>query len=407
MKNILLLVPTETYRAEAFITGAAALGVSLTIASERRQAMAASMGRRTLVVSMQNPEVGLKQIEQAADNMQFDAIISVDDGGLATAALASKKLGLKYISTNSAQMSNNKIAMRKRLEQTEISKPWFLVHKPTNKISITTGAIPSFPIIVKPASLSGSIGVMRIDAPEDVESALALCESIQMDHGCGGDTQTLIEQYISGVECAVEAMVFNDQLKILAIFDKPRPLEGPYFAETIYVAPSERDREIQNKLQSTLEEARKALEIKTGPIHAEFRITSDREVYLIELAARSIGGMCSNAIPLSGGRSLEELIIAEALGMEIPEFAIENQASGVFMMPVPAKGVLRSISGVEEAKSTRWITNVTLSMMINSEVSPIPYDARYVGFIFAKAPTSRAVVEALEEAFKKIEIEIS
>lgn len=407
MKNILLLLPTETYRAEAFIKGANSLGVSLTIASQQRQAMAASMRHRTLVVSMQNPELGLKQIEQAANNIQFDAIISVDDGGLATAALASEKLGLRHIPTGSANMSNNKIAMRRRLAQSGVNQPWFLAQQATNGSAIATNSIPSFPIIVKPASLSGSIGVIRVDTPEEVMSAIDLCTSIQMDHGCEGDAQILIEQYIPGAECAVEAIVFHGQLKILAIFDKPHPLEGPYFAETIYVSPSGYDGEIQKRLESDLDKARKALEIKTGPIHAEFRITDDGKIYLIELAARSIGGMCSNAIPLSAGRKLEELIIAEALGIEIPQFAIENQASGVFMMPVPAKGVLKAISGVDEARSTRWITNVTLSIAINSEVSPIPYDARYFGFIFAKAPTPKTVVQALEEAFKKIKIEIS
>ena len=407
MKNVLLLVPTETYRAQAFIDAANNLGLSLTIASECPLPMAQRMGERAIVASLQHPEVGAEQIESAGRTRKFDAIVSVDDSGLRTAAIASEKLGLKHISTSTTEMSQNKIAMRRKLSSAMISQPKFQICEYGEDIAEKLSAIGKFPVIVKPATLSGSIGVIRANSETEVLAAIPLARKIQAMHSCEIDFPILIEEYIDGEEYAVEAIVISGKLQVLAIFDKPQPLVGPYFAETIYVTPTSLPRQITEDLFTVLDAARKGLGIVTGPIHAEFRITAGRKIYFIELAARSIGGACSKAVPLAGGRTIEEIILAEAVSIPPPEVTFENQASGVYMIPAQKRGRLDGITGVAAARAVKWVTGIELAFTAGMEVMPIPYDAKYIGFIFSKAPTAKIAARALEEAINKLEIRIT
>ncbi len=407
MKNVLLLVPTETYRAQAFISAASHLGVSLTIASQEPFPMAHRMGDRAIVVSLDHPQEGLSQIKLANETSHFDAIVSIDDAGLKTAALASQELGLKHISTSTTDLAQNKIAMRQRLMECNVAQPIFQTYREGERLEEKLSTIGRFPLVIKPATLSGSIGVIRANSAQEVREAVPIVRAIQASHGCASEYPLLIEEYIHGTEYAVEAIVIGGELRILTIFDKPQPLHGPFFAETIYVTPTSLTKETADRLFEVLDSTRTALEIKTGPIHAEFRITGSGEIYFVELAARSIGGTCSKAVPLSGGTSIEEVILAEALGLHAPDLSFENQASGVYMIPVPRKGRLKEINGIDRAKAVRWVTGVDMTYSADTDVLPIPYDAKYLGFVFAKAPSARAVVRSLEEAVNRLEIEIS
>lgn len=407
MKNVLLLVPTETYRAQAFISGATHLGVSLTIASQEPLPMSHRMGDRAIVVSLDHPQTSLSQIELANETKHFDAIVSIDDAGLKTAALASQELGLKHISTLTTDLAQNKIAMRQRLSDSRVAQPIFQTYREGERLEEKLSAIGKFPVVIKPATLSGSIGVMRANSAQEVREAVPIVRAIQASHGCASEFPLLIEEYIDGTEYAVEAIVIGGELRILTIFDKPQPLLGPFFAETIYVTPTSLPKDAADQLFEVLNRARTALEIATGPIHAEFRITDTGEIYFVELAARSIGGTCSKAVPLSGGTSIEELILAEALGIDAPDLSFENQASGVYMVPVPRKGRLKEIRGIDRARAVKWVTGVDMTYTADTDVLPIPYDAKYLGFIFAKAPTARTVVRSLEEAVRRLEMEIS
>lgn len=407
MKNVLLLVPKESYRAQAFIKGASHLGISLTIASQDSLPMAYKMRGKAIVVSIEEPLTAVKQIRQASANSRFDAVVSIDDAGLKAAALASQELGLKHISASTTDLAQNKIAMRNRLSLANVNQPRFETFRDGESFDDKVAQVGKFPIVLKPATLSGSIGVIRANSPQEALTAIPVVRSIQTSHGCTKEFPILIEEYIDGTEHAVEAIVMSGELRILSIFDKPKPLKGPYFAETIYVTPTSLASEMKDELYDVLNEARISLGIATGPIHAEFRITTDNKIYFIEMAARSIGGTCSKAVPLAGETTIEELILAEALGIAVPEISFENQASGVFMMPVPKMGKLRTIRGADDARAVKWITGVDLTYSANMEVRPIPYDAKYLGFIFAKAPSPRLVTRALEEAFGKLEMDIS
>ena len=406
MKNVLLLVPTETYRAQAFVDAAARLDIAVTIASEDLLPMAHRMDGRAIVVSLENPDIGASQIQEAHKARPFDAVVSIDDTGLRTAALASEKLGLKHISTSTTDLAQNKIAMRKRLSGATVLQPKFQTYDDSESLEEKLSLVGTMPVVIKPATLSGSIGVMRANSLAEVREKIPLVRSIQALHGCDSSQPLLIEEYVNGNEHAVEAIVIAGQLQLLAIFDKPQPLLGPFFAETIYVTPTSLPHKSIDALFAALDTARIELGITTGPIHAEFRIADSGDIYFIELAARSIGGTCSKAVPLSAGRSIEELILAEAAGISPPELSFENQASGVYMIPVPRKGTLKLIAGIDEARAVKWVTGVDMTYSENTEVFPIPYDAKYLGFVFAKAPTTKAVVRALEEAVQKLKMEI-
>lgn len=407
MKNVLLLLPTETYRAEAFVQAANKLDLRLVVASQKRQAMSNQMKNRTLVVSMSDPALGANQIEAASKLSPIDAIVSVDDGGLKTASVASARLGLKHVSSSSVVLAQNKIAMRQALAKASLRQPRSAILHSGDQVDEIVSHLGGFPVVTKPASLSGSIGVIRANSQDQLSLAIQTTREIQQIHGCPTDADIIIEEYIPGEEYAIDAVISNDKMVVTTIFEKPQPLVGPYFAETIYVTPTQLGPQQSRYALDCVDQARKALGIDTGPIHCEIRIDPSNTIYIIEIAARSIGGRCSKAIPLRNQLTLEEIILMEATGMKMPEIALENQASGVFMIPVPRAGVIRTINGIEAAKRVPWITDVDISVTINTEVAPIPYDSKYIGFIFAKAPTSKLVTTALEKAHKLIELEIS
>lgn len=407
MKNVLLLIPTQTYRAQDFIRGAQALGVNLIVASQKQQAMHRQMKQRTMVVNMDSPEIGASQIIEAAKQTSIDAIVSVDDKGLKTAALACQELGLRHISLESAGFVQDKISMRQKLRTVEITQPLMTTYLPGENLSEKVSEIGGFPVVSKPATLSGSIGVIRANSHLELAAAVESTLAIQINHGCSPQSPIIIEQYLPGAEYAVDAIISNDSLKLLAFFEKPTPLVGPFFAESIYITPAQLDHRTQHTALEMIDRARRGLEIKTGPIHAEIRIDDLGRIYLIEIAGRSIGGRCSRAIPFKGDVNLEELILAEALEIELPHYSLENQASGVFMMPVPKAGNLKSIAGLDAARKVPWIVSIDIAATIGADVLPIPYDCQYLGFIFAKAPSAKVAQNALEQAHKLIELEIS
>lgn len=406
MKNVLLFVPTESYRARSFIEAAKKIGVKVTVASQRKQALSSRIGDGALVVALDDPRKALAQVLEASKTTRFDAIVSVDDLGLASAALVASTLGLKHVSAASARLTQNKFAMRTSLTSSCLRQPQFMLYQDQSPDLDKLESV-DFPLVVKPVGLAGSVGVVRVDRPSDLDSAIKLTSAIQVNHGCDRDSPVLLEQYIDGAEYAVEGVVIDEVMHVMAIFSKPHPLVGPYFGETIYVTPPGFDSQTRRNVIDTVETARVHLGIDTGPIHAEVRVTPEGDVYLIEIAARSIGGMCSKAVPLAGDVTLEELILSEALGAKGVSTQLEKQASGVYMMPVTNQGRICSIRGVASAKKIRWITNVEIIITLDSEVRPIPFESRYLGFIFAKAPSTNEVVRALENSYAEIEMEIN
>jgi biotin carboxylase len=254
--------------------------------------------------------------------------------------------------------------------------------------------------VVKPLSRSGSQGVIRADTPVEAEAAAARIRAMLGDPGA----ELLFEQFVPGDEVAVEGLLDAGRLEVLAVFDKPDPLDGPYFEETIYVTPSRKPAEVLDEVHRLTAQAAVALGLTEGPVHAELRIGSD--VKVLELAARSIGGLCSRSLRFGLGVSLEEVILRHALGMPLDHLRREDFASGVMMLPIPRAGVLREVRGQDAARAVPGVAGLEISIARGRRVQPLPEGDRYLGFLFAKADSPERVEEALREAHALLEVEI-
>ena len=251
---------------------------------------------------------------------------------------------------------------------------------------------------------------MRADTEAELIAAIARLDRIvSSPHVArrGGHLarEALIEEFIPGFEVAVEGLVTDGRFRALAIFDKPDPLDGPFFEETIYVTPSRLSLEVQRQIIETTAAATRAMGITKGPVHAELRV-NDHGPWVIEVAARAIGGLCSRALRFGGGVSLEEVLIRHALGEDVSRIEREAQASGVMMIPVPCPGILREVKGVDQAKAVPDVEDVIISAHITQEIQPPPEGASYLGFIFSRAATAEKAEAALREAHGRIEFVI-
>ncbi|MGH9353381.1 MAG: ATP-grasp domain-containing protein, partial [Terriglobia bacterium] len=273
-----------------------------------------------------------------------------------------------------------------------------------------------FPCVLKPLSLSGSRGVIRANNAEEFVRnfkrirALLRSPDVQvMREETTGHIQ--VEGYIKGKEIAVEGFVDRGAMTLLAIFDKPDPLEGPYFEETIYVTPSRLPDETQKLAAQTVSLAIKALGLFHGPFHAELRVNS-KGVWPLEVAARSIGGLCARALrfdapALGGGIPLEKLVIALALGLDVQPVRRENRAAGVMMIPIEKGGVYQGVEGLEEARALPGVEDVVITAKPSLRLIPFPEGCSYPGFIFARGPTPEFVEGALRQAHRKLRFVIT
>ncbi|MGH2579880.1 MAG: ATP-grasp domain-containing protein, partial [Actinomycetota bacterium] len=289
MARLLLLLPTSTYRAGDFLQAARALGAEVVVASERRQALAGVMGHRALTVNCKNPDEAADSIARLAARKPLDAVVAVDDEGVLVAALAGQRLGLAHNPPDAAARSRDKAAMRRALEDAGVPQPEFRMAGPDADVAGLAAEV-GLPCVVKPVSLSGSRGVIRADDREAAVVAAKRVRAILADAGEDPEAPLLVERYIPGDEVAVEGLLRGGTLEPLAVFDKPDPLEGPYFEETIYVTPSRLPPETLGAIVRMTADAAAALELVEGPIHAELRTDGGR-AWVLELAARSIGGL--------------------------------------------------------------------------------------------------------------------
>jgi biotin carboxylase len=389
---VLLLLPTATYRAEDFLAAAEAVGAEVVVASERRQALGGAMGDRALRVDLRRPERAAEAVVELAERVGLDAVVAVDDGGVATAALAGERLGLPHNPPAAAAATRDKVAMRRGFDAAGIPQPEFRVLRPGDD----AGAV-DLPAVLKPVALSASRGVIRADDPAAARAAEARIRAILADAGEDPEGPILAETYAPGAEVAVEALLRGGELEVLAVFDKPDPLEGPYFEETIYVTPSRLAPERLRRLEQTAAAAAAALGLREGPVHAELRVAGDR-IRMLELAARSIGGLCSRALRFGAGISLEEVILRHALGLPLGDHAREQAASGVMMLPIRRAGTLREVRGLDAARAVPGVSDVRITIAPGRPVVPLPEGDRYLGFAFARGGTPAQVEAALRAA---------
>lgn len=401
MPRILLLLPTATYRASDFVAAADRLAVEVVVGSEHRQALAEAMGDRAVVVPLADPEAAVEAIAALHGRSPLDAVLAVDDQGVVIAAMAAERLGLRHSRPDAVASTRDKAAMRQRLGAGAIPQPPYRVVLPGARV-VTAAAEIGYPCVVKPVSRSASQGVIRVDDAGQAEAAQTRVRAI-----IGNDGEPLlVEGYVPGAEVAVEGLLQGGELGVLAVFDKPDPMDGPFFEETIYVTPSRRPPSVLVGVEAMVAGAAEALGLREGPVHAELRVGTAGRLTMLEVAGRSIGGLCGRSLRFGSGASLEEIIIRHALGMGIDGLAREDMASGVMMLPIKAGGVLDEVTGHERARAVDGIVGVEISIPPGRPVVPLPEGDRYLGFVFARARTPDQVIEALRRAEARIEVHL-
>jgi biotin carboxylase len=403
--RLLLILPSATYRAPDFMAAAGELGVAVTVASDRRAAMSAAMGERALTLRLSDPVRAAEQIAHRARDTPFAAIVGVDDQGVMAAAMGAERLGLPHNPPDAVARTRDKAAMRQALAAHGVPQPRFALLA-GDADAATVARKVGLPCVIKPLSLSGSRGVIRADDAEQARSAAKRIRGILAAAREPAGAPLLVESYLPGVEVAVEGLLRAGRLEVLALFDKPDPLEGPYFEETLYVTPSRLPAPVQAEIEAVTAQAAAALGLREGPIHAELRVDGDR-VSILELAARSIGGLCSRALRFGAGVSLEEVILRHALGLGLGDVARESAASGVMMIPIPRAGVLGAVDGLEDARAVPGIGGLEITIARGRPVVPLPDGDRYLGFMFARADSADAVERSLRAAHDRLRIEIT
>ena len=404
--RLLLLLPTATYRTAAFVEAARRLGVDLTVASERPSTFQDANPRGLLTLDLSDPARAAREARAFAQEHPLQGVVGVDDDTAVVAAAIAATLGLRGNGVAAARAARDKHEQRTLLAAAGVPVPRFTrfgVDDDPRRLATRV----SYPCVLKPLRLAASRGVIRADTPEEFVAAFERVKRI-LDPV---SRSILVEDFVPGREYALEGLLVAGELHMLALFDKPDPLDGPYFEETIYVTPSRLPADGQRAVAACAARAAAALGLREGPVHAELRVNASGP-WLIELAARPIGGRCSGALRFEiretgKGKgetlSLEEIIIRHALGMDLPALKREARASGVMMIPVPGAGVLREVRGVDAARRVPLVEEVVITAHPGQELVPWPEGARYPGFIFARSGTPDAVEAALRAAHQRLQ----
>ena len=410
MTRVLLLIPTASYRAPDFMEAAAKLGLDVVVASDIHQPLADMYPGRWLSLPYHDPERGAAAVARYADRFPLDAVVAVDDPGTLLAARASEELRLRSNTAEAVLGTRDKAILRQRLDEGGIPSPRWRVLRFDQDLQ-TAAADLDYPLVVKPLALNGSRGVIRADDPASFPRAAGRLQRLlalpHIREECpDAADRFLVESFIPGEEVAVEGLLRDGRLFPLAIFDKPYPLDGPYFEETIYVTPSRLPEDRQQHVTAAVAGAAAALGLTDGPVHAELRV-NDRGVWPLDVAARTIGGKCARTLSFGSGMSLEEIVLRHAADQPIATLNRETAAAGVMMMPIPAKGRLRAIHGLEAARNTPNIVEIELEARPGDDLIPLPEGANYPGFIFAKAETPAQAEQSLRQAWKEITFDVS
>jgi len=403
--RLLLLMPTTTYKADDFLEAASRLGVEVLVGTDRPQALAKEAPGRTLDLDLSRPERGVADIVAFAADRPISAVVGTDDETVTVAAMAAEALGLRHNTVESTRAARDKFLTRQLLAAAGMRTPSFRLVSIEDEPSEVARDL-SYPCVLKTRFLSASRGVMRADDPASFVAAFArvaaiLREPDVVERGGEAARHVLVERYLPGVEVALEGLLDRGELRVLALFDKPDPLVGPVFEETIYVTPSRLPRSVQSAIARETSEGCRALGLREGPVHAELRVEKG-EPSILEVAARTIGGLCSRTLRFGAGVSLEELILRHALGMDTSSLAREGGAAGVMMIPIPRAGVLREVQGAEAARAVDGIEDVRILVPLGDRIVPLPEGHRYLGFVFARGERSEIVESALREAHARM-----
>lgn len=403
-RRVLLLTTPTSYRTAAFLTAAERLGIEVLLVEDTPEPLRQLWGQR-YGVDFSRPERAVEALAELVQSCPVRAVVPVDDAGTILAAALSRRLGLPSNEPDAAVAARDKWIMRQRFAAASVPSPQAIaVPALSSPAHLARGV--TFPCVVKPTRLTGSRGVIRADDPASLALAFERVRAILASDGTRlEDAVLLVEPFVPGFEVALEGMLDNGTLVPLALFDKPDPLDGPFFEETIYVTPSRLPSATQEAIRAVTERAARALGLHTGPVHAELRV-NDAGVWVIEVAGRSIGGLCSRILEFGTGRSLEEIILAQAVGDPIDSLQRRPDAVGVMMIPIPGRGIFRGVDGLEHALRVPGIIGIELTVRRNQLVLPLPEGASYLGFIFARGDDPRTVENALRTAHAHLRIRL-
>ena len=403
-RRVLLLMSPATYRAGAFLNAARSLHLEVVVGIDLPETLS-EYWHVPLGLDFTDPSASLKTIVDYAREHPLAAILSVDDSASELAARACAALSLPHNSPQSAEAARDKLLMRTLMDRGGAPCPIFRQFALSDDPRWIATQI-TYPCVVKPLRLSGSRGVIRANDVAEFVAAFTRLKRLLLSEGNSEfETSILVEDFIPGFEVALEGILTRGELKVLALFDKPDPLDGPFFEETIYVTPSRLSEDVQAEIARCVSVASASLGLREGPVHAELRV-NERGPWMLEIAGRSIGGLCSTVLEFGAGMCLEELILRHAIGEEIADVERESAAAGVMMIPIPSAGLLKSIRGVAEAQQVPLITGIEITAKLNNSLVPLPEGASYLGFIFARGATPAAVESAIRQAHQLLHFEI-
>ena len=420
-KRVLVFAGKLGYQTRSFDAAARKLGVELAFVTDRCHQLEDPWGDRAIAVHFESPEVAaytvleeVRRNSQRPDGQRVDGILALGDRPAVAAAYVARGLGLTYNHPAAVDACRSKLRMREVFRDAGLRVPWFraVAVQPTPEPALLG---ITYPCVLKPISLWASTGVIRANHREEFVAAAArvrrVLESPEILASREANLdQMIVEGYIPGREVAVEGLLTDGELRVLAIFDKADPLEGPFFEETIYVMPSRLGEGTVREIERCADSAVRALGLSHGAVHAEFRI-NEQGVWPLEVAPRPIGGLCARALRFVSGASdevigLEELLLRHAVEMPVGEWTREGAASGVMMIPVPGSGVLETVDGEEEARATSHIVGLEITARLHDYIAAWPEGSSYLGFLFARAGSADEVERALRAAHEKLRFSI-
>ena len=403
LPRVLIIAPHGSYRTSPFIQAARQQHCEVLIASQGQYSIVSDYARG-LQIDLADPDNAVAAILAEADKRPFAGIIGTDDSTTEIATRVARQLNLPHNPVESVRLASRKDLARRRLAQFKVNIPRFRILNLQESLAVQCEGM-DFPCVLKPVSLSASRGVIRVDSFAELQTAIERVKRILANEGplaVEVRNTLLLEAFIPGQEVAVEGMLYKGELEILTIFDKPDPLNGPFFEETYYVTPTRHSAAVQQAIQHQLSAACRAYGLTEGPVHAECRI-NDEGVWLLEMAARTIGGLCGRLLTFGTGHTLEELVLAHARAQRL-DSQHQGEAAGVLMIPIPEAGVLKRIEGLLAAQAVPLIEEVNIQIREGYELVPLPEGGSYLGFIFARGEHVEAVEQALRQAHACLKI---
>jgi biotin carboxylase len=411
---LLLLVPTRSYRTEDFLAAASRLEVPVVVGSDLCHKVEETFGAPDGRVSLdyRRPDAAAERIATLAGERPIGGVVPTDEATAIIAAQAAGRIGLPHNPPEATRRAANKHLQREALRAAGLPVPPFSLHALAAGPEAAAARV-AYPCVLKPVVLSASRGVIRADDPASfvaawrrIERILSSARSERRPSDPEGSRSLLVEGFVPGAEVALEGLLRGGELETLALFDKPDPLDGPFFEETIYVTPSRHPPALQAEVARVTAAAARALGLAEGPVHAELRLSPAGPVVL-EVAARTIGGLCARTLRFGAGIALEDLVVAHAMGLPLRTVERERRAAGVMMIPIPRRGVLRGVGGIDAARAVPLVEDVVITIPEGREVEPLPEGDAYLGFLFARGEGPAEVERALREAHRALEIDIT